>query len=163
MKDYTEIFSKAIELSSGYNIEKICDIINAIGDNYCGTDSEWCTYCWYDLCRKTADNKMIDTYGYLSVDYPVALIKENCPDVIKSVLSENNILFTEFEEPMRCKEDILRKYVYRRRVIDESAFLNDGDFSYDDERFELILDRIETGWSCYIDASNFMFCDIYTA
>ena len=157
MKDYTEIFSKAIEISSGYDIKKIAIIINEIDDNYCGESGEWGGYNWYIL-----DNPK-NIYGYLSVDYPVALIKESCPDIIKSVLSENNILFTEFEEPMCCNEDILRKYVYTRRVIDESAFLNDGDFSFDDEKFELILNRLETGWSCYIDASGFVFDDIYTA
>lgn len=156
MKDYTEIFSKAIELSSGYDIKKIAVIINAIGDNYCGESGEWGSYNWYLL-----DNPK-NIYGYLSVDYPVALIKENCPDVIKSVLTENNILFTELEEPMCCNEDILRKYVCtRRRVIDESAFLNDGNFSFDDERFDMILYRIETGSRLYIDASNFVFYDIY--
>ena len=160
MKDYTEIFSKAIELSSGYRIENIADIINSTDGNYCGTDDEQCSYLWYDLCKKTADNKMGDNYGYLSIQYPVALIKENCPEIIRRILAENNILFTELEEPMRCNEDILRKYV-DRRVIDESAFLN-GNFSFDDERFDLILDRIETGYSCYIDASNFMFDDICT-
>lgn len=153
MKDYTEIFSKAIELSSGYNIKNIAKIINS-------TDDEWCTYLWYDLCKKTADNKMGDNYGYLSVEYPVAIIKENCPDIIKRILAENNILLTEFEEPMCCNEDIFRKYI-NRRVIDESAFLN-GDFSFDDERFDFILDRIETGMPCYVDASDFMFDDIHT-
>lgn len=162
MKDYTEIFSKAVELSSGYDIDKISVLINAVGDNYCGTDSEWCTYRWYYLCRETEDNMLVDDYGYLSVDYPVALIKENCPDIIKSVLAENNILLTEFEEPMCCNEDVLRKYVHGRRVIDETVFLNNGDFSFDDERFELILERIETGERYYIDAENFMFSDIHT-
>lgn len=157
MKDYTEIFSEAIELSSEYNI---ADIINSTDGNYCGTDDKWCSYLWYDLCKKTADNKMGDNYGYLSIKYPVALIKENCPEIIRRILAENNILFTELEEPMCCNEDILRKYV-DRRVIDESAFLN-GNFSFDDVRFELILDRLETGISCYIDAGNFMFKDIYT-
>lgn len=103
---------------------------------------------------------MGDNYGYLSIQYPVALIKENCPEIIRRILAENNILFTELEEPMRCNEDILRKYV-DRRLIDESAFLN-GNFSFDDERFDFILNRIETGYSCYIDASNFMFNDIRT-
>ncbi|MDE6780812.1 MAG: hypothetical protein K2J40_05060 [Ruminococcus sp.] len=162
MKDYTEIFSKAIDLSSGYDIDKICDIINVIGDNYCGTDDEWCTYLWYDLCKKTADNKLGDNYGYLSRDYSVALIKENCPDIIKHTLAENNILLTEFEEPMCCNEDVLREYVQGRRVIDESVFLNNSDFSFDDERFELILHRLETGERYYIDAENFMFDDIHT-
>lgn len=162
MKDYTEIFSKAIDLSSGYDIKKISNIINSIGDNYCGTDDEWCTYLWYDLCKITADNMMIDNYGYLSRDYPVALIKENCPDIIKRTLAENNILLTEFQEPMCCNEDILQQYV-DRLVIDESVFLNNGDFSFDDERFELILNRLETGERYYIDAENFIFDDIHTA
>lgn len=53
-----------------------------------------------------------------------------------------------------------KAYVYEKRVIDESVFLNNGDFSFDDERFDFILDRTETGYSCYIDASDFMFDDI---
>lgn len=53
-----------------------------------------------------------------------------------------------------------KAYVYEKRVIDESVFLNNGDFSFDDVRFELILDRLETGHSCYIDVSDFMFKDI---
>ena len=162
MKDYTEIFSKAIDLSSGYDIKKISKIINSIGDNYCGETGEWGEYFWYFICKETADNKLMDMYGYLSKNYPVALIKENCPDIIKSVLAENNILFTEFEEPMSCNEDILRNYVCRsRRIINENIFLNNGDFSFDDERFDMILYRIETGSHFYVDAGNFMFDDIY--
>lgn len=173
MKDYTEIFSKAIELSSGYRVENIADIINSTDDNYCQERDDWGEYNWYYLAKadksdipinvgylseEDIDDMILYTYGYLSCYYPVALIKENCPEIIRRILAENNILFTELEEPMRCNEDILRKYV-DRRVIDESAFLN-GNFSFDDERFELILDRIETGYSCYIDASNFIFDDI---
>lgn len=103
---------------------------------------------------------LYDIYGYLSRKYPVALIKENCPDIIKYTLTENKILFTEFEEPMCCNEDILRKYIRGRCIIDESVFLNDGDFSFDDEKFELILHRLETGEHYYIDAENFMFSEI---
>lgn len=158
MKDYTEIFSKAIELSSGYRVENIADIINSTDDNYCQERDDWGEYNWYYLAGEDKDHMILGDYGYLSIQYPVALIKENCPEIIRRILAENNILFTELEEPMRCNEDVLRKYV-DRRVIDESAFLN-GNFSFDDERFDLILDRIETGYSCYIDASNFMFDDI---
>ncbi|MDE5833949.1 MAG: hypothetical protein K2H26_00350 [Ruminococcus sp.] len=160
MKDYTEIFSKAIEMSSGYDIKKICKIINSTGDNYCGESGEWGKYFWYLMCKETPDNKLGKTYGYISVEYPVALIKENCPEIIKNILAENNILFTELEEPMCCNEDILRKYV-ERHVIDENIFLNDGDFSFDNEIFDMILYRLETGHCCYIDAGNFMFNDIY--
>ena len=160
MKDYTEIFSKAIDLSAGYDIKKISEIINSIGDNYCEETDDWGEYYWYFMCKETPDNKLVDTYGYVSKYYPVALIKENCPEIIKHTLEENNILVTELEEPMCCNEDILREYV-DRRVIDENAFLNNGNFSFDDERFDMILYRIETGYSCYIDAGNFMFDDIY--
>lgn len=40
MKDYTEIFSKAIELSSGYRVKNIADIINSTEDYYCGNYDE---------------------------------------------------------------------------------------------------------------------------
>lgn len=163
MKDYTEIFLKAINLSTGYDIKKISEIINSIGDNYCGEDGEWGEYFWYLLCEVTLDNMITDIYGYLSKNYPVALIKKNCPEIIKHTLEENNILVTELEEPMCCKEDILRNYVCRsRRIIDENAFLNNGNFSFDDERFDMILYRIETGSHFYVDSGNFMFHDIYS-
>ena len=163
MKDYTEIFSKAIDLSTGYDIKKISNIINSISNNYgCEEDGEWGEYFWYLLCEVTPDNMIVDIYGYLSKNYPIALIKENCPDIIKHNLAENNILVTDFEEPMCCNEDILRYYVCRsRRIIDENIFLNNGDFSFDDERFDMILYRIETGSHFYVDAGNFMFDDIY--
>lgn len=158
MKDYTEIFLKAIELSSGYRVKNIAKIINSTENYYCGDYDEWGHYNWYYIAGKYKDHMILGDYGYLSIQYPVALIKENCPEIIRCILAENNILFTELEEPMRCNEDTLRKYV-DRRVIDESDFLN-GNFSFDDERFELILDRLETGHSCYIDASDFIFDDI---
>lgn len=158
MKDYTEIFSEAIKLSSGYRVKNIADIINSTEDYYCGNYDEWGHYNWYYIVKKDKDHMILGDCGYLSIQYPVALIKENCPEIIKCILAENNILFTELEEPMCCNENILREYI-DRRVIDESAFLN-GNFSFDDVRFELILDRLETGHSCYIDASDFMFKDI---
>lgn len=151
MKDYTEIFSKAIELSSGYDVKKIAVIINAIGNNYCETCYNWC--CIY--------NNTENICGYLSVYYPVALIKENCPDIIKSVLAENNILFTEFEQPMRCKEDILQKYVENR--VDDYVFLNDSEFPFADERFRPIFEMLTTNVHHHINADNFMFYDIYMA
>lgn len=154
MKDYTEIFSKAIELSSGYDVKKIAVIINAIGDNYCGESGEWGHENWYIL-----DNPE-KIYGYLSVDYPVALIKENCPDIIKSVLTENNILFTEFEQPMRCKEDILQKYV-ENLVADDYVLFNDSEFPFADERFRPIFEMLTTDVHHHINADNFMFYDIY--
>lgn len=162
MKDYTEIFSKAIDLSAGYDIEKISEIINSIGDNYCEETDEWGEYFWCFMCKKTLDNKLVGIYGYVSKYYPVALIKENCPEIIKHTLEENNILVTELEEPMSCNEDILRNYVGRRRVIDENAFLNNGDFSFEDERFDMILYRLETGHHFYVDSGNFTFDDIYS-
>ena len=163
MKDYTEIFSKAIDLSAGYDIKKISKIIKSIGDNYsCEEDGEWGEYYWRLLCELTPDNMITDIYGYVSKYYPIALIKKNCPEIIKHTLEENNILVTELVEPMSCNENILRNYVCRqRRIIDENAFLNNGDFSFDDKRFDMILYRIETGSHFYVDSGNFMFNDIY--
>lgn len=164
MKDYTEIFSKAIDLSTGYDIKKISEIINSIGDNYgCEEDGEWGVYFWRLLCEVIPNYGITDIYGYLSKYYPIALIKENCPEIIKHTLEENNILVTELEEPMSCNEYILRNYVCdSRRIIDENAFLNNGDFSFDDERFDMILCRIETGCHFYVDSGNFTFDDIYS-
>lgn len=159
MKDYTEIFSKAKELSEGYDCKKMSQILCLIENIYCGDYDEWGYRNWNEICRKDGNNLFAETYGYISKYYPVALLKGNCPEYIKAVLAENNILFTELSEPMSCDENILREYVDHMKVFDEN-FVDNCDYSYDDERFEMLMYRLEKGYKCYIDSSYFMFDEI---
>ena len=91
--------------------------------------------------------------------YPVALLTEYCPEELKQILDGNGILYTELVEPMCCDEEILRKYVPHRIVFDES-FMDNGDFSFDDERFFWICQKLDTGHQRYIDASCFSMTEI---
>ena len=101
-----------------------------------------------------------DIYGYISVQFPVAFIFDNCPETVKSLLSENNIFYTRFDHNLSCEEETLKKYIPYKCVIDES-FLDNCDYSFDDYRFLYVLERLETGNKYYIDAADFTFEDIF--
>ncbi|MDE5582833.1 MAG: hypothetical protein K2J08_03920 [Ruminococcus sp.] len=160
MKDYTEIFSRAIELSNGVDMEKVRKDIERTNGIYCDDDDEWCSYNWYYIGKREG-YCCVDKFGYLSHYFPVALLLKNCPDSIKKVLSDNGILFTELIEPMSCDEEILKKYVISHKKIFNENFLDDGNFSFSDERYEMVLERLETGYQSYIDAGGFTFHEIH--
>ena len=52
MKDYTEIFAKAIMLKSDYNAKSVGQVINAQGDLNFGDFDEWVIEYWYLLSPK---------------------------------------------------------------------------------------------------------------
>lgn len=158
MKDYTEIFSKAIERKADYNAKEVGKIINAQSDLNFGDPDEWVPEHWY-LMSPALPFRYEDYYGYLSSEYPIALLSERCPDKLKQILDENKILYTELIEPLSCDENILRQYVHHKMVFDE-RFLDNCDYSFDDERFYLVMERLETGYQRYVDSSNFMFDEI---
>lgn len=160
MKDYTEIFAKAIEISSDYDCEKIAKALNLSDKFYCGVkDDEWVTYNWYIIAEKELETRHNGYYAYLFRKFPVALILKECPREIKDFLAERNVLLTEFVEPMCCDENILRQYISYKKVFDES-FLDSCDYSFDDERFELVLKKLESGYQRYINAGEFLFKEI---
>lgn len=159
MKDYTEIFAKAIMLKSDYNAKSVGQVINAQGDLNFGDFDEWVIEYWYLLSPKKITGHK-EYYGYLSSEYPIALLSERCPDKLKNILDENKILHTKLEEPLSCDENILKQYVHHKMVFDESLFLNKCDFSFDDERFGMVLERLENGFQRYVDSGNFMLNEI---
>ena len=162
MKNVTDIFKKAIDAKDSYNIEYVQGIFDSHNFYLDILDDEWCDYLWYvigtaeEFCfPQTSD----DIYGYISVQFPVAFIFDNCPETVKSLLSENNIFYTRFNHNLSCEEETLKKYIPYKCVIDES-FLDNCDYSFDDERFLYVLERLETGNKYYIDAADFTFEDI---
>ncbi len=154
MKDYTKIFSKAIEISENYDAASTAGKLMSSGCvKWCGDkDDEMCDYRWYVI-------GWAPCFGHLSREFPAALLYENCPQEIKDILAEDDILFTELEEPMCCDEAVLKRYVHSRKVIDE-RFLENEDFSHDDERFEAVLMKLEKGRQYYVDSSSFTFAEI---
>lgn len=158
MKNYTEIFLKAIELKDSYDFDTVSNLINSKNDLQCGDWDDWADDRWYRLCPKTPCSYE-KCYGFICVAYPVALLTEYCPESLKQAFDEVAVLYTELFEPMCCDEEILRKYVPQRIVFDES-FMNNGDFSPDDERFFWVCQKLDTGHQGYIDAGRFTMKEI---
>ena len=158
MKDYTEIFSKAVELKERYDFDTIRNSINAHNELQCGDWDDWTDDRWYRLCPKTPCSYE-KCYGFICASYPVALLTEYCPEGLKQILDEVEVLHTELVEPMRCDENILRQYVSQRILFDES-FMDNGDFSPDDERFLWVCQKLDTGHQGYIDAGSFTMEEI---
>ena len=158
MKDYTLLFLKAIELKGKYDFKSVCKCINAQNDLQCGDWDDWADNRWYRLCPKTPCGYE-RCYGFICASFPVALLTEYCPEVLKQILDETGVLHTELAEPMRCDEEILRQYVPHCTVIDES-FMDNDDFSPDDERFLLVCQKLDTGQQNYIDAGSFTMAEI---
>lgn len=158
MKDVTDIFSRAIGLSEGYDAEVLSKKLEAIPNIWCFFEHD-SKDRWYLLC-KTNGEYILESYGYLSGFFPVALLEESCPENVRAILKANRVLMTEFAEPMSCDEKILQQYLPGCKVFDESSFL-ESDYSFDDERFDLVLYKLEKGWQNYVDAGHFMFEDLY--
>jgi len=158
MKDYTEIFSKAIELKSSYDFKAVRNIINAHKDLHCGDWDDWADDRWYRLCPETPCSYE-KCYGFICASFPVALLTEYCSAELKQILDDAGVLFGELVEPMRCEEEILRQFIPQCIVFDES-FMDSGDFSPDDERFFWVCQRLDSGHQGYIDAGNFTMEEI---
>ncbi len=156
--NYTELFSKAAGLGRSYDFEAVRMRINAEDGLNCGDWDEWADNIWYMLTPAWAPGQF-ENYGYICTEYPVALLTDKCPDKLRRLLGKLGILYTRLEEPMRCDEEVLKKYVPHKAVFDES-FLDRWDCNPDDERYQLVLDRIENGWKRYVDAGCFMFGEI---
>lgn len=156
--DYTELFKKAIENKDKYDFKSVCKIINTDNDFFCGDYDAWEDNYWYRLIPAWAVS-YDRCYGFLCAEYPVALLTEYCPEELIHIFEKNGILYTALEEPMRCDENILRQYVHHPRVFDES-FIDSCDYSLDDERLLMVIERLETGRKQYIDSGCFMFDEI---
>ena len=158
MRDYTEIFSQAIKKKESYDVKKLEQIINSQNEFHCGDYDEWADKYWYMLIPKKL-KRYDEYYGYLSKEYPLALLSEKCPDKLKAIFSENGILYSLLEEPLSCDENILKQYVHGKIVFDEH-FVDTCDYSFDDERFFWLMQKYETGFQNYIDSGCFMIKEI---
>lgn len=154
--NYTNLFSKAIECKEHYDFQAVKERIDACKDYHCGDWDEWADDMWYML---TPSDGAFACYGYICAEYPVALLTENCPQGLIDILGELGVLTAELDEPMSCNEKILKQYVHGKMVFDE-LFVDKGDYDFDDERFEKVLERLETGCKRYVDSSCFTIKEI---
>lgn len=156
--DYTNIFKNAIDNKDDYEFHRIRKVINSHKDFHCGDWDDWADNDWYLLCPNNPvsyDN----CFGFLCKEFPVAVLTEYCPKQLLYILEENGIFHSDLVEPMSCDTHILQHYVRHKKVFDEN-FIDSCDYSFDDERFLLVLYRLETGNKQYIDSSCFTMAEI---
>lgn len=140
MNDLTKVFEAGIRESDNYDPYKIIKIFNKTEYYNCSDDDEasWMPI-WENKERKSI------YYAYVSQFFPAALVKETCPEPVKNILIENGIYIAKFDEPFSCEEDILKKYVRNGQIIIDDRFLDNCDFSFDDERLFWIYQCLEHG------------------
>lgn len=156
--DYTEIFKRAIENKDKYDFENICKIIESNGDFKCGDWDDWADNYWY-LLRPSWVVSYDKCYGFLCKKYPVALLTKYCPEKLSHLFDEQRILYENLEEPMSCDETVLKQYYHGQMIIDES-FVDTCNYDFNDERFLMLIHRLETGQKSYLDSSYFMMKEI---
>lgn len=160
MRDYTEFFKAALRAGADYSADDVQNALSA-HDNICCTDDMDCNYENWLFIYGCDGMDFTDFYGYLSMRYPAALLKADCPAQVKEILAQNHVIYTALEEPMCCDAEILRRFAPQSAYIifNEDALLS-GDISPDDAHFLLVLERLETGRKCYVDAGDFCFGEI---
>ena len=152
MKDISNLFEKASSMSEQYNARFISSIIEKVPEVWCRLEDD-SELNWY-LISKNNGKSVVSDYGYLSSEFPIALLMKECPDEIYKILSDNGILIEEYCDRYSCEEKILRRYVGDINLIDD-RFLYDESMPFDEELF-LIIDEDIT----YIKPYNFSFEDI---
>ena len=117
MKDVTEIFRKAADEHDTYYYETVRYALESDPEIWCVPDSD-SNEKWAYIGR-TENNDMVESYGFLCVDFPVALMKDNCPDKIKRTLDKCRVLHTSFDDELSCDEAVLREYLTEVLIIDD--------------------------------------------
>lgn len=109
---------------------------------------------WY-LITRDDEKEVAEYYGFLSYRFPVAILMENCPDNIRNLLKDNNILTGDFHRRCSCDEDILKQYAPKSNlpIIDDRKLL-DGRISFDSQDF------IQICSFSYMSPYDFDFSDI---
>lgn len=152
MKDISKIMQEAIEKSDTYNSYVVSNELEKFHKVWCRLEDD-SNMNWY-LISET-DGKSVKSYlGYLSRKYPIALLYEKCPQVIKEYLHGENIFLEEYVDKYSCEENILRKYIDNVELIDD-RFLYDDTIPFDEEKFLKIDEGIH-----YINPYNFAFNSI---
>lgn len=147
--DLTDVFKKGIESSEGYNGNKFIRDVNKYTKYHCddADESNW-ILIWENIGQRSI------IFAFVSQIYPVALIKKECPEIIIQFLKDNNIHIADFREPFSCDEEVLRKYKFGKNILDD-RFLDNDDFSLDDDRLFYIYNNIK-----YVTPYSFTFEEI---
>lgn len=152
MSDLTNTFLKGIIKGQTYKPYDVSSAINRIDRLSCDLDDEGGN--WELILLHEENRNKYKTGGYLSRYYPVAILKDYCPEKLINILRNYNVFIEFFDESFSCDEDVLRKYAPFTRILDD-RFLDDGNFSLDDERLFYIYENIK-----YVTPYSFTFDEI---
>ncbi len=152
MSDLTNTFLKGIKEGKAYKPYNVSSAINRTVHLSCDLDDEGGN--WELILLHEENRNKYKTAGYLSRYFPVAILKDYCPKELINILRNYNVFIEFFDEPFSCDEDVLRKYAPFTRILDD-RFLDDGNFSLDDERLFYIYENIK-----YVTPYNFTFDEI---
>ena len=138
MKDVTEIFRKAIDNQLEYHYRTVRFALESDPEIWCMHDPDT-NEKWSFIGRTDGNYNMVEIYGYICDNLPVALLKDNCPEKIKKILEKCKVFFTSFDEELSCEESVLRNYLTNVLIIDD-RFLEDESLPFDNEAFDKITD-----------------------
>lgn len=147
VKDLSCVFGKAIAKAEKYNSKLIADELELKFGIWCRLEDD-SNLEWY-LISENNGKTIVNYYGYLSKRFPVAIIKDICPDDICRVLHKREVLIEKYYERYMCDEFILNKFVADKSIIDD-RFLYEGNIPFNEELFL----RIDEG-ERYIKPYNF--------
>lgn len=150
MRNLSKILGEAVEKASKYNSRIISKEMENIPNIWCRLEDD-SRGKWYLISEM--DGKSVKKYfGYLSHEYPVALLFDECPHEVKELLKEKQVLLDKYNDNYSCDENILKNYIDEDIIMLDDRFLSDETILFDEETFLRIDEGIE-----YINPYNFSF------
>lgn len=154
MKDISKLFEKAINMADSFNLQIISKDIEKLSNIWCRVEDD-STRNWYTISL-TDGKTVVEDYGYLSYNFPIALLKENCPKYICDVINKHNVLYVQLCDRFSCEPKILEKYIDTQEIIFiDDCFMEDDNIPFDEDAFL----KIDEGAN-YINPYKFSFLDI---
>lgn len=154
MRDISFTFERAIKNKANYNSRVVSKEIEKIPNIWCRIEDD-SRRSWYTISLNNGKSVMED-YGYLSCSFTVALLKDNCPQIIYDILCKHNILCERLCELFSCEPEILKQYIDTQDIaLIDDRFMEDDSIPFDEEVFLAIDEGIN-----YINPYKFAFDDI---
>jgi len=154
MRDISSTFERAIKNKANYNSRLVSKEIEKIPNIWCRIEDD-SRRSWYTISLSNGKTVMED-YGYLSCSFTVALLKDNCPQIIYDILCKHNILCERLCELFSCEPEILEQYIDTQDIaLIDDRFMEDDSIPFDEEVFLSIDEGIN-----YINPYRFAFDDI---
>ncbi|MDE5769456.1 MAG: hypothetical protein K2H82_08735 [Oscillospiraceae bacterium] len=152
MKDLTKIFEQAVRRAEN------CDYNSCYSSLKKQLEEMPCIWRWnddwsWDMLCGNEHSKSAKAYGYLSRQYPVALLFPECPDMFRTFLQANGILTTDYENICCCDKNIL--CYYTDKLLIDDRFFGDETLPFSQEDYDKVIE----GYS-YITPYDFEFDEI---